>query len=238
MPLLRLEHVEKSFGAVRVADGLSFELDAGEALGVIGPNGAGKSSVFNLIGGNLRPNSGRILLDGVDISGQPPHARCRAGIGRSYQIPQPFSSMTVFENLLVPASFAARGVAQAERSLCREVLSQTGLLAKANTLAGTLTLLERKRLELARALASKPRLLLLDEIAGGLTEHEATALVGTIRDIRRSGVAIIWIEHIVHALTAVVDRLLVMNFGAKLADGDPASVMASAEVKRIYLGVA
>ncbi|MCX7173877.1 MAG: ATP-binding cassette domain-containing protein [Proteobacteria bacterium] len=237
MSLLEVRHLAKSFGAVKVADDLSFMLEKGAALGVIGPNGAGKSSMFHLIGGSLKPGAGQILLDGADITALRPEQRCRAGIARTFQVPQPFSKMTVFENLLVPSAFGAGAAEPDGDRYCVQVLEQTGLLRKANQPAGTLTLLERKRLELARALAARPRLLLLDEIAGGLTEHETAQLVETIKEINRSGTAIIWIEHIVHALTAVVQRLMVINFGAKVADGSPGEVMGSTIVKRIYMGI-
>ena len=166
-----------------------------------------------------------------------PQARARSGIARSFQIPQPFANLTVFENLLVGATHCReRGVAEVA-DICGRVLEQTGLLPLANRRAGTLTLLERKRLELARALAAEPRVLLLDEIAGGLTESECHVLVDTIRDMRSTGVTIVWIEHIVHALLAVVDRLLVLNFGRKVADGEPRAVIASPQVREIYLGI-
>jgi len=236
--LLSFENVSKSFGALRVTDNLSFEARKGEALGVLGPNGAGKTTVFNLITGGLAPDAGHIRFNGKDIVKLSPHRRCRAGIGRSYQVALPFEGMTVFENLLVGAMFGAakRSVAEAN-DLCVELLERTGILDKANRLAGSLTLLDRKRLELARALATEPDLLLLDEIAGGLTEHEAHDLIGLINDIRARGVTIIWIEHVVHALLAVASRLLVINFGAKLAEGEPRAVMASAEVQRVYMGI-
>jgi branched-chain amino acid transport system ATP-binding protein len=234
--LLRLESLEKSFGAVRVADKVSLSVEEGEALGIIGPNGAGKTTLFALICGALRPASGKVWLDGRDLSGLDSQARCLSGIGRSHQVPLPFEKLTVFENVLTAACF---GQGKRERDVvehCGEVLERTHLLAKANRLAGSLTLLDRKRLELARALATKPRLLLLDEIAGGLTEGECRDLVGMIRAIRDSGVTLIWIEHIVHALTAVVSRLVVLNYGRVIAEGEPQAVMNSDEVQAIYLG--
>ncbi len=168
-PLLELEHVSKSFGALKVTDDLSFTLALGEALGVLGPNGAGKSTMFNLVTGDARPDAGRVLFGGQEITPLPPHARCRAGIGRSYQIPHPFAKLTVFENLLVGATFGGRRASGNDAdALCVDILGRTALLPKANALAGSLTLLERKRLELARALATRPRLLLLDEIAGSM----------------------------------------------------------------------
>jgi branched-chain amino acid transport system ATP-binding protein len=237
MTLLRVENLRKSFGAVTVADNMSWSLEPGEALGVIGPNGAGKSSMFNLIGGDIKPDAGKVIFDGKDISALPPFRRCRAGIGRTYQIPQPFGKMSVFENLLVPASFAGGSKESATYDRCAEILAETGLLAKANQTAGSLTLLDRKRLELARAMAANPRLLLLDEIAGGLTEPEAKVLVETIQKIHASGTAIVWIEHVVHALLQVASKLIVINFGAKVMEGEPTEVMNSAEVKRIYMGI-
>jgi branched-chain amino acid transport system ATP-binding protein len=238
MALISLDRVNRSFGALTVADGVTFDVADGEALGIIGPNGAGKSTLFNLIAGNIAPDSGTIRFLGEDVTKTPAMRRCIAGVGRSFQIPQPFSKLTVFENLLVAGAFGRNRSEADVAQDCAEVLRKTGLLAKANTVAGSLSLLERKRLELARALATDPKLLLLDEIAGGLTEGECQALVKTISDIRATGVTVIWIEHIVHALIAVVDRLLVLNFGRKIADGEPRAVMASPEVSAIYLGIA
>ena len=219
MPVLAVENLCKAFGAVKVADDFCFSLEQGEALGIIGPNGAGKSSLFNLIGGNLRPQSGKVFFGGKEVTHASPQQRCRAGMGRTYQIPQPFSKMTVLENCLVSASFGGGKAERHTYEQCAQVLKRTRLLKKANVPAGSLTLLERKALELARALSSSPRLLLLDEIAGGLTEREAKELIVMIKEIRASGTAIIWIEHIVHALVAVVERLMVINFGEKIIDG-------------------
>lgn len=235
--LLELQSVSKHYGSLKVTDNLSLSLAEGEALGVLGPNGAGKSTMFNLITGDVRPDAGRITYDGEDITGLAPSARCRKGIARSYQVPHPFVGMTVFENLLVGAMFGADLSEDEAAEHCIGVLTRTGLLKKANQLAGALTLLDRKRLELARALATRPRLLLLDEIAGGLTDHEAQALVETIQAIRAEGVSIVWIEHVVHALLAVVGRLIVINFGALLKEGEPQEVMASREVQEVYMGI-
>lgn len=237
MELLKLDNVDKSFDAIRVADDVCLSLKQGEAVGVIGPNGAGKSSLFNLIGGNLRPDRGSVTFAGQDVTRASEQQRCRLGIGRTYQIPLPFTKMTVFENLLTAAAF---GSGRAERQCwepCAEILRKTGLLPKANRLAGDLTLLERKRLEVARALASSPRLLLLDEIAGGLTEREALELVELIAEIHAAGTTLVWIEHVVHALLRAIGRLVVINFGAVILDGEPQAVMESSEVQRIYMGV-
>ena len=235
--ILKLEQVAKSFGAVKVADALSYEMTVGEALGVIGPNGAGKTSMFNLITGTLAPDAGRIHFDGRDVTGLSAAHRCRAGMARSFQVPQPFSGLTVFENAMIAATQAAGLSGQVAEEHCLDILDRTGLLAKANALAGKLTLLERKRLELTRALCTKPKLLLLDEIAGGLTESECRSLVRTIREIRTGGISVVWIEHVVHALLAVVDRLIVIDFGRKIAEGDPHRIMESREVQEIYLGI-
>ncbi|GKY90163.1 ABC transporter ATP-binding protein [Sinisalibacter aestuarii] len=234
--LLELEGVDKSFGALKVSDDITFSLPKGQALGIIGPNGAGKSTLFNLIGGTLPVSSGAIRFDGADITRMPASSRCRMGISRSFQIPHPFVGMSVYENLLVASAFGNADHHDAEAA-CRDILDVTGLLARANRPAGSLTLLERKRLELARALASNPRLLLLDEIAGGLTEGECHDLVGTIQGIRDQGVSIIWIEHIVHALTAVVERLIVIDFGKIVAEGAPDAVMSDPFVQEIYMGI-
>lgn len=234
--LLRLSGVNKSFGALTVADNVTFDLPMGQALGIIGPNGAGKSTLFNLIGGALVPTSGTIEFEGCDITGTRAAARCHVGIARSFQIPHPFVGMSVYENLMTAASFANAGFDD-NTGACRSILDRTGLLPKANRPAGSLTLLERKRLELARALATGPKLLLLDEIAGGLTEAECHSLVATIKDIHAGGVSIIWIEHIVHALLAVVDHLMVIDFGKIVASGAPKSVMADPMVQEIYMGI-
>lgn len=236
--VLQLDRLNKAFGAVLVANDLCLSLSPGEALGVIGPNGAGKTSMFNLVTGTLQPDSGRVIFNGIDITGMSAAARCRAGLARSFQVPQPFSGLTVFENAMVAATQAADLRGAVAKRLCLEKLDQTGLLAKANVRAGGLTLLERKRLELTRALCAQPKLLLLDEIAGGLTDKECVSLINTIKTIHEDGVAIIWIEHVVHALVAVVDRLVVVNFGSIIAEGDPNRVMQSDKVQEIYLGIA
>ncbi|QEA13039.1 ABC transporter ATP-binding protein [Comamonas flocculans] len=237
VPLLELRALSRSFGALRVVDGLDLQVAEGEALGVIGPNGAGKTTLMNLIAGDIPPNGGQVLFAGRDLTGLPAQERCRAGIARTYQVPQPFGGLTVFENVLVGAIFGAGAGEKAARAQARQVLEQTGLLDKADRLAGALPLLDRKRLELARALASRPRLLLLDEIAGGLTEQEVHALLQTIRAIHASGVTLIWIEHIVHALVAVVARLVALDFGRKVTEGAPQDVMNEPAVREIYMGI-
>ena len=237
MAILSLKNVSKSFGALKVTDDVSFDLAAGEALGIIGPNGAGKSTLFNLIAGNLRPNEGSVLLDGRDVTNESTMQRCASGIGRSFQIPQPFGHLSVYENLLVAARFGGDVSGHDAPALCMDILARTGLAANAAKPAGSLPLLSRKRLELARAMATRPRVILLDEIAGGLTDGECVELVATIRQIHAEGVAIIWIEHVLHALTSVVERLMVLNFGKMLMIGAPDEVMNAPAVKEIYLGI-
>jgi branched-chain amino acid transport system ATP-binding protein len=235
--ILSLEKVSKSYGALRVTDGVSFDVAEGEALGIIGPNGAGKSTLFNLITGNVLPDKGKITLLGRDVTRVSPMERCLMGVGRSFQIPQPFGNLTVFENLVVAATHGQQKSEREVTDLCAEVLERTELLPRANEVAGGLSLLGRKRLELARAMATGPKLLLLDEIAGGLTEGECHALVETIRGVLATGVTVIWIEHVLHALTSLVGRLLVLDFGRVIAVGEPGEVMGLREVKDIYLGI-
>lgn len=237
MDVLELHDVSKSFGALKVTDGVTLSVPKGQALGIIGPNGAGKSTLFNLITGNILPDAGRVVLLGQDVTRAPAMERVRMGVGRSFQIPQPFEGLTVFENLLTAAAYGRGLPERAVAEECAEVLRDTGLLAKANVLAGSLTLLDRKRLELARAMATGPELLLLDEIAGGLTEAECKVLVETIRGLHAKGVTIIWIEHVLHALNSVVERLLVLDFGKVIGIGLPAEIMASKDVREIYLGM-
>jgi branched-chain amino acid transport system ATP-binding protein len=237
MTLLAVQGVSKRFGALSVTESMTFDVAEGDALGIVGPNGAGKTTLLNLIAFDLRPDSGSIVFEGRNITRLAAHERCRLGIGRTSQIPRPFEGLTVFENVLVGSTFGAGSRLTGSREdAAVEALDQAGMLPLANRLGGALTLLERKRLELARALATKPRLLLLDEIAGGLTEAEVLALVETINGIRTSGVSIVWIEHIVHALLRVVNRMMAIDYGRKLIEGDPQMVMASEEVKSVYLG--
>ena len=235
--LLALHDVAKSYGALRVTDGISLAVEEGETLGILGPNGAGKTTLFNLISGDVRVDAGRVEYEGRDVTALKPHQRCHAGIGRSYQVPQPFGNMSVFENLVTAACFGGQQPEHEAWQTAHEVLEQTGLMPHANKPAGGLTLLNRKRLELARALATRPRLLLLDEIAGGLTEHEAKLLVDELKRIKARGVTMIWIEHVVHALLSIADRLFVINFGQKLAEGEPRAVMDNADVRRVYMGM-
>jgi branched-chain amino acid transport system ATP-binding protein len=235
--ILSLKGVCKSFGAVVIADNLDLELAKGEALGMLGPNGAGKTTLFGIITGMLEPQAGQILFDGRNITHLPPVHRCRLGIARSFQIPQPFGGMTVFENLVVAGAFAKRRRERDVYDYAAQILEDCGLGEKANVKADTLTLLDRKRLELARALATEPKLLLLDEVAGGLSEMECETLVALIRRIRVTGVSVIWIEHIVHALLATVDRIVVLAGGTFIADDLPAAAVRHPKVTEIYMGI-
>lgn len=234
--ILEVRDLSKRFGKVVTADEISFSVEQGTALGIVGPNGAGKSTLLSLISGTLNADSGSVLFDGKDITRLSAGARSEMGIGRSFQIPRPFVDMTVFENVYVAAAFGGGSKGQAGYDTAAEALEIAGLLKLSDVPAGQLRLLDRKRLELARALATQPRLILLDEIAGGLTEKELPPLIEMIKGLRDSGVTVIWIEHIVHALLAVVDDLMCLAFGKILAIGDPQEVMRSPEVVEVYLG--
>jgi branched-chain amino acid transport system ATP-binding protein len=235
--MLTLDRLSRRFGGLSVLVDLDLAVAEGDVLGIIGPNGAGKSTLFNLIGGVLAPNAGRVLYQGTDITHMRPWHRCRMGIGRTYQIPKPFTHMSVFENLLVPAVHG-RGLSIARvRHEIGSILELTGLANRAAQPAGRLSLLDLKRLELAKALALQPRLLLLDEIAGGLTEAECDTLLAIVRRVHAAGMTVIWIEHIIQALRRIATRLAVLHGGAILADGPPDAVLADDRVKAVYLGV-
>jgi len=234
--LLELDHVTKRFGRVVIAEELSFSVGAGETVGIVGPNGAGKTSLFGLISGDLSPDSGRVGFAGKNVTRLDAAARCRAGIGRTYQVPRPFSGMTVFENVLVAAQQGGGLRRKASYAAAAGALERAGLGGEVNTPAGRLGLLARKRLEVARALATGPRLLLLDEVAGGLTDPEVTVLVEIVRTINAEGIAVIWIEHVVRALTALVGRMACLHGGELIGDGTPAEVLASPRVREVYLG--
>jgi branched-chain amino acid transport system ATP-binding protein len=219
-----------------VADHLSLAVPEGQLLGIVGPNGAGKTTLFAMISGNVAPDAGDIELGGRSVTSLGPAARTRLGIGRTYQVPRPFEHMTVFENVLTGAVHGARmGRADARQTALR-VLGLTGLLPAANQPAGRLTLLARKRLEVARALATRPSVLLLDEVAGGLTDPEVDELLEIVRTLKAEGLTVLWIEHVVHALLRSVDRLVCLATGALVADGEPAAVMADRTVREVYLG--
>src|SRR5580700_7623504 len=201
MSLLELHHVTKRFGRVVIAEDLSFTVDAGETVGIVGPNGAGKTSLFGLISGDLTPGAGQVNFAGRNITRLDSAARARLGIGRTYQVPRPFTDMTVFENVLVAAQQGGGLRRRTSYTAATDALERTGMIGEANLPAARLGLLQRKRLELARALASQPKLLLLDEVAGGLTDPEVAQLVEIVRGVNAEGITVIWIEHVVRALT-------------------------------------
>jgi branched-chain amino acid transport system ATP-binding protein len=235
-PLLELDHVTKRFGRVVIAEDLSFSVGTGDTVGIVGPNGAGKTSLFGLISGELGPGSGQVKFGGRTITRLDSAARCRLGIGRTYQVPRPFVDMTVFENVLVAVQQGGGLRRKASYAAAAEALERTGIADEANRPAARLGLLQRKRLEIARALATRPTLLLLDEVAGGLTDPEVTVLVDIVRGINAEGITVIWIEHVVRALTSLVSRMLCLYGGQFIGDGDPASVLADPKVREIYLG--
>jgi branched-chain amino acid transport system ATP-binding protein len=234
--LLEVNGVHKAYGSTAVIRGLDLQVAEGEFVGVIGPNGAGKTTAFGLIAGHLRCDSGTVRLDGRDVTALSADERCRVGIGRTFQIPQPFGGMTVYENALVAASYGARLRGAAARAAARDALQRCGLLALGDAPAASLRLLQRKRLEVARALATGPRVLLLDEVGGGLTDAEVHELLDLVKDVHARGVTVLWIEHLVHALVSVVRRLIVLTEGRLLADGAPQDVITSREVRESYLG--
>ncbi|HEY0936057.1 MAG TPA: ABC transporter ATP-binding protein [Trebonia sp.] len=234
--LLELDHVTKRFGRVVIAEDLSLAVGAGETVGIVGPNGAGKTSLFGLISGDLTPGAGQVSFAGRTVTRLDSAARCRLGIGRTYQVPRPFTNMTVFENVLVAAQQGGALHRKASYGAAANSLERTGMTADANTPAGRLGLLARKRLEIARALATGPQLLLLDEVAGGLTDPEVTVLVEIVRGINAEGTAVIWIEHVVRALTSLVARMTCLYGGEFIGDGTPAQVLANPRVREIYFG--
>ncbi len=237
-PLFEARGVWKRFGALQVLEDVTLRVQAGEAVGVVGPNGAGKTTLLDLIAGATRADQGAVFLGGRDVSSMGAAGRSRLGVGRTHQIPRPFAGMTVFENALVAATMGGGLRSAAARDKALEALEQTGMLRLGNRPAAALGLLDRKRLELARALATAPRLLLLDEIAGGLTEPEALELVDQIKQFHAAGLTIVWIEHVVHALLRVAERMVCLAFGKVIADGEPRAVMSDPAVVDAYLGSA
>jgi len=228
--------VTKRFGAFVAVDGVDFVLRGDEAVGIVGPNGAGKTTLINVLAGTYAPSSGTVAFEGIDVSAADAASRCRLGIARTHQVPRPFSHMTVFENVLVAASMggALAGAHAYDASI--DALRMCGMLALGNRQAETLGLLDRKRLELARALATNPKVLLLDEIGGGLTDAEAAELVAIVRELQQRRIAIVWIEHILHVLLQVVGRLVCMAGGHVIAEGVPEVALAHPAVVEAYLG--
>ena len=234
--LLEVRGLSKSFGAVAVASQVSFDVQEGEILGVIGPNGAGKTTLFGMLSGHVTPSEGSVAFRQEDITALPPHERARKGIARTYQVPRPFGQMTVFDNLRVAATFGGGMTASAVAEWIERTLAITGLTRYADTPAGRLPLLVRKRHELARALAMKPRLLLIDEVAAGLTEQEVNEFIELVRRLRAMGITIVWIEHVIRTMLTATDRLMALAGGKVLALGEPDKVIQMPEVRRVYLG--
>jgi branched-chain amino acid transport system ATP-binding protein len=226
----------KRYGELVVLDGVDFSVDAAEAVGIVGPNGAGKTTLLSVLAGSVAPTAGHVQLREQDVTTMRPDVRCRRGLARAFQVPRPFGGMTVLENVLVGASAGGRQRGTVAYQRCIDVLVLCGLEGMANRRADSLGLLHRKSLELARALATDPVVLLLDEIGGGLTDAEAAELVLTIQQLRGQGVAIVWIEHIVHILVQVVDRLVCMDAGRVIADGSPEAVLKDSAVVSAYIG--
>jgi branched-chain amino acid transport system ATP-binding protein len=235
-PILNAKQVSKRFGALTVLDNVDFAVSEGEAIGIVGPNGAGKTTLMNVLSGTYAPNGGTIELNEADVTGTSAASRCLKGLSKTHQIPLPFLGMTVFENIYVAATHGAALSGDAAYDLTYESLKLCGMEKIVNRKAEAIGLLDRKRLELARALATRPKILLLDEIGGGLTDAEASELVETIRELHRRGISIVWIEHIVHVLLQVAKRLICMADGKIIADGEPEVVMKDKAVVEAYLG--
>ena len=235
-PILSVDGIHKHFGGVVAVEGLSFDVQAGEVLGLMGPNGAGKTTLLNVITGEYKPDAGTVTFQGHDITGLPPHRLCHRGIVRTYQIPQPFIKLTVLQNIAVAALFG-RGLGKsAAEHEAADVLAFVGLAEKKDMLAGDLEEISLKRLELARVLATNPTLLMIDELAAGLTEQEIPQVLKLLKAINKKGITIILIEHVMKVMTKAVDRILVMDEGTKIAEGKPAAVMKNKKVIEAYFG--
>ena len=237
--LLEVTGLHKSFGGLTAVNAVDFHLERGEIMGLIGPNGSGKTTVFNLIAGVLKPDSGTIKLDGKDVTRSSPAAICQMGIARTFQIPLPFHRLTVLENIKLGRAYGSQPAATLQQALkeAGEILHFIGLESKGGAVSGSLGLLDRKKLELGKALATKPKVLLLDEILGGLNPAEIEAAMALIKTIRGSGITLIVVEHVMKAIMGISDRVVVLNTGQKIAEGTPKEVVKIKSVIEAYLGV-
>jgi len=239
-PLLEVRALSKRFGGFSALSEVSLSVRAGERLGIIGPNGSGKTTLINCIAGSLRGDGGGIVFEGADLTPLSPHRRCRLGIARTFQVPRPFAGMTVEQNVAVPLHFVARHRFLSVADVRREaggILERTGLRGKADALAGSLTQIELRKLELARAIAIRPRLLLLDEVMAGLSAVEVDEVLEILATLQEEGVTVIMIEHIMRAIMRFSNRVVCLDAGRLVADAPPAAIVHDAEVQRIYLGV-
>ena len=235
--ILKVDNIRVSYGRTEIIPGLSFNVTEGEILGVIGPNGAGKTTLMNALIGICIPTAGKIFLEDTDITNLPPDRRCHMGLGRTYQVPRPFENMTVYENVLVGVTYGSGKGERAAKPFCVDILKRTGLYEKRDIMTGKLALLDRKRIEIARALGTEPKILLLDEVAAGLTDAEVHEVMDLVADLKKAGFTIIWIEHIIKTMAESTDKLMCMAVGSLLKYGLPLDVMKSKEVEEVYLGV-